>query len=827
MKYINARRLRELLVSGSRWLAKHSDILDTLNVYPVPDGDTGTNMSMTVKEIEKSLKNIDKNINIDEIAEIVSEAVMLGARGNSGTILSQIVHGFLKGMLGKERIYAEDIAAAIEEARKSAYSAVTTPVEGTILTIIRRLAEESAEFCKKESDLVKMMGYLKKVAADEVEKTQETLPKLKEAGVVDAGAKGFYYFLEGFEKVVKDELVAEEMEERAAEREFSEIFEKISAGDIKYRYCTEFLIESDSFDLESYKEQLGTLGDSIVTARITGKTKTHVHTNSPGVVLELAMKHGELNKIKIENMAIQHSSITGEAEKKGEKFTGKAIFAENCIEKIKFISVADTQEMGELFIKKGAAAVIIGGQSNNPSVADIESVLSEVKGDKIYFLPNNKNIIPVAKIAQERSNGKMETVESKTMCEGYFYLENRYDLPEQLKKEAEKNISVEVTNAVRDTTVDGKPVKNGDYILLVNGKIKHAGRDIAALYREFFAENSSLNIASATVFKGKEKIKETNEYIEELKSKMIVEEYETNQENYSCYFYFQTVSEEMAETAIVTDSTADIKRELYENLPVAVVPLKVKFSDSYYKERVEISGEEFWEKLMDGDTIPKTSQPAPMEFQECYNRLLKKGYKKIVSIHLSGKLSGTVQSAAIGKKLSYKPEAITVIDGLSGSMGQGRMVLEAAKKAVNREDSEAIYEWVEAEKKKIKIYFIVNDIKYLQKGGRIGKAASVIGSLLKIKPVLHVQDGEVIAVKKAVGEHSAIEFIKERVKEVNKKSKIEIIVGSGGRERERELAEHVVKEFEKAGIECQERFDIGAVIGSHTGAVTGVIFWEK
>ncbi len=212
MKYINARRLRELLISGSRWLAKHSDILDTLNVYPVPDGDTGTNMSMTVKEIEKSLKNIDKNINIDEIAEIVSEAVMLGARGNSGTILSQIVHGFLKGMLGKERIYAEDIAAAIEEARKSAYSAVTTPVEGTILTIIRRLAEESAEFCKKESDLVKMMGYLKKVAADEVEKTQETLPKLKEAGVVDAGAKGFYYFLEGFERIVKDELVAEEME---------------------------------------------------------------------------------------------------------------------------------------------------------------------------------------------------------------------------------------------------------------------------------------------------------------------------------------------------------------------------------------------------------------------------------------------------------------------------------------------------------------------------------------------------------------------------------------------------------------------------------------
>lgn len=832
MRYINARRLRELLISGSRWLSKHSEILDSLNVYPVPDGDTGTNMSMTVKEIEKTLLKGGKELSVDEISKVVSEAVMLGARGNSGTILSQIVYGFLKGLLGKERISVKDIASAIDEARKSAYNSVSSPVEGTILTVVRRLAEEAIIFSESNNDLIKMMEHLKKVAAAEVEKTQETLPKLKEAGVVDAGAKGFYYFLEGFEKVVKGEAIASAIEESMAEKELTEIFDKISGNEITYKYCTEFIIESDEFDLDNFKSEMENFGDSLVTARISGKTKAHVHTNSPGLVLEYAMGYGQLNKIKIENMAIQNNEISkhdnNDIKKEDKKIEDKISFIknENQNEKIKFVSVAETPEMGELFIKKGAAAFIIGGQSNNPSVAEIENCLKEIKYEKIYFLPNNKNIIPVGKLVQERSNGKIEMLETKSMTEGFYYLENRFDNIEVLIEEAENNITVEITKAVKETTIMGREIKKGDFIFLINGRIEYAGGDASKLLNDFIIRKKDLTISSVTVFSGEEIISGVSDYINTLKEKMIVEEYKTNQSNYYYYLYFQIVSPAMSETIIVTDSTADLNIKI-NDLPIAEVPLKVKFVSGYYKENFEITKKEFWKKVLTEDIIPKTSQPAPLEFKETYNRLFKKGYKNIISIHISSKLSGTTHSASVGKGMSYHPENITIIDSLTASMAQGHLVIEAARMALGRIENKHILKWIEEEKKKVKIYFIVKDIKYLEKGGRIGKAASILGGLLNIKPVLHVVDGEVVAVKKAIGEKGAIDFILEKLMEKNVKKQITGTVGIGGNEAENVVGFELKNKLTKSNMEIQENFDIGAVIGSHTGGVIGVVFWDS
>ena len=766
MKYINAKRLRRLLISGSRWLAKHSDLLDELNVYPVPDGDTGTNMSMTVKSLEKSLKKIKEDSSIDEIVGVVSEAVLLGARGNSGTILSQIIQGFLKSMLGKERIYAKDVAEAIREAKETAYGSVTNPVEGTILTVVKRASEEAEKFIAEDDNLIEMLKRIKTGVHEEVENTQNLLPKLKEAGVVDAGAKGFYFFIEGFEKIIKDETIADEIEEMVVQNETKEFLQRISSGEIKYRYCTEFIVDGKEFEIENYRDKIGNFGDSMVVARGGSKTKTHIHTNNPGLVLEFAMKYGELSNIKIENMALQHSNLLMEGyEKESEN---SIIVSENQELLSGIVTVADTKEMAELFISKGAAAVIVGGQSKNPSVADIEEALKKVKSKKKVILPNNKNIIPAAKIAAERNSLITSVIETKTMCEGYYAVENRYDYIENLKEELNRNISVEITRAVKESKSEDITIKKDDFIFLLNGKIKIADKSLKEGFIKLKDILKEVIVSNVVLFNGEERFSETDDFIKEYVEKDRADIYETRQKNYFAYLYFQIVPENMAETAIVTDSTADIPEKMFAGLPVAEVPLKVKFEGDYFKESRDITKDEFWEKSMKFSGQPKTSQPAPLEFKECYERLLKKGYKKIISIHISGKLSGTDQSAGVGRNMLKRKDDIAIFDSKTASMGQGFMVLEAAKYSVEGKNFEKISEWLKEVIAKSGIYFIVSDLKYLEKGGRIGKAQCMIGGILKIKPVLSLDNGEVYTAKKAFGEKNAVKHIVESIMEIEK-----------------------------------------------------------
>ncbi len=828
MKYINAKRLKRLLISGSRWLAKHSDILDELNVYPVPDGDTGTNMSMTVKSLEKSLKKIKEDSSIDEIVEIVSEAVLLGARGNSGTILSQIIQGFLKSMLGKDRIYAKDVAEAIIEAKDTAYAAVSNPVEGTILTVVRRAAEEAERFSKENDNLIEMLASIKKAVYSEVENTQNLLPKLKEAGVVDAGAKGFYYFIEGFEKILKDGSIADEIEEMVVENETKEFFQKISSGEIIYKYCTEFIIDGNDFELESYKEKIGSFGDSMVVARGGSKTKTHIHTNNPGLVLEFAMKFGELSNIKIENMAIQHSNILNEIGNK-EELTENVVVVSEMQDGLKgIVTVADTKEMADVFIAKGAAAVIIGGQSKNPSVADIEEAMKKVKSKNKIIVPNNKNIIPAAKMAAARNGSDTSVIETKTMCEGYYVVENRYDRAEMLEEELERNITVEVTRAVKDSKSEELIIKKDDFIFLINGKIKISESSLDEGFNKLKNLLKEFNISNTVIFKGKDIFKETDNFIIEYSKSNKIDLYETNQDNYFCYLYFQVVPEGMPKTAVVTDSTADIANSFLDKLPIVEVPLKVKFEGDYFRENIDITKDEFWEKTMNFQGQPKTSQPAPLEFKLCYERMLKKGYKKIISIHISGKLSGTVQSANIGRNMLDKKDDIVIVDTKTASMGQGYLVLECAKYSKEGVEFEKIEKWLYEAVEKSGIYFIVADLKYLEKGGRIGKAQCMIGGILRIKPVLSLDKGEVFTAKKAFGKNSAIKHIANGINEMAEKYPVEFMIGYGGSNKERVFSELAEKEINKiTKLKSSGDFQIGSVIGSHTGPVIGVVILPK
>ena len=371
---LNAMRLTKLLIAASRWLSRHADILNDLNVYPVPDGDTGTNMSMTLQSVENQLIKLSYEPDMEELCDTVSEAILLGARGNSGTILSQIIQGFLDGIRDKEEATVEDTISAFELAKEKAYKAVSNPVEGTMLTVIRKVSEGAKAYTGDKSDFVPFLIHLKNVAAEAVEETPKLLAKLKEAGVVDAGGKGIFYILEGFEKSISDPQMLEDLErivQSQAKRQERLDANAMTMEEIKFKYCTEFIIENGKFDLDSYKNEIGVLGDSMVCAQTSKKTKTHIHTNNPGLVLEIAGKLGNLSNIKIDNMELQQhkNMMFSDDAYKAEDSKNKILVRNENSRPVAYFAIADNKEIGELFLNSGATAVLLGGQTQNPSVA--------------------------------------------------------------------------------------------------------------------------------------------------------------------------------------------------------------------------------------------------------------------------------------------------------------------------------------------------------------------------------------------------------------------------------------------------------------------------
>lgn len=836
IKVLNSVRLIKLLIAASRWLSKYSDVLNDLNVYPVPDGDTGTNMSMTLQAVENELIRLNHEPKMDELVEIVSEAVLLGARGNSGTILSQILQGFLQGISGKEEVTVEDVAKAFMMAKERAYQAVINPVEGTMLTVIRRVAEEAAKYTGPKDDFVLFLIHVKNVAGEAVEETPNLLPKLKEAGVVDAGGKGIYYMLEGFEKSITDPEMLKDLErivqsqahrrERLDTTVAAHIYEEI-----KFKYCTEFVIESGSFNIEEYKLQLLEMGDSMVCAQTAKKTKTHIHTNNPGKVLEIAMAYGNLNYIKIDNMEIQHKNnllIPADVEHDcdcSDDDEQKYMFNPDNEGDMAYFAIADNLEIGNLFLNNGASAVLIGGQTQNPSVADIENGINQIKVNRVIILPNNKNIIGAAKLAADRSDKEVFVLETSTMLEGNYVLKNRNESLEKVIKDKNRNYSVEITQAVRDTKIDALEVKVGDYIALVNGKITNKNVELKGLINDIYAEyftDDSINVLAVI---GKGSNEEANLALKKVKERAKFKEIVAGQENYPYYIYIENRDPALPEIAILTDSTSDLTPELIGDLDISIIPLKIKLEgDEYYRDGIDITKDEFWERIVKGDVIPKTSQPSPAEFREMYEKLLDKGYKKIVTVLISSKLSGTQQAARVAKGMMKERENdITIVDSKSVTFGLGYQVLEAAKMAKKHESVEKILKYLESFNEKSSIVFVVNDLTFLVKGGRIGKAAGVIGGFLNLKPILKLEDGEVTVAGKAFGEKGAFKFLNKLLRTEASKGEIVLNTGWGGTEAEHKNADTLYEDSKIiTNVTMGNRYRIGATIGAHTGPVYGI-----
>lgn len=834
VKVLNVARLTKLLIAASRWLSKYADVLNDLNVYPVPDGDTGTNMSMTLQAVENDLVKLNHEPNMEELCDIVSESILLGARGNSGTILSQIIQGFLSALSGKEEVTVADVAQGFVNAKEKAYKAVSEPVEGTMLTVIRRVAEEAVKYDGPEDDFILFLAFLKNVAAEAVEDTPNLLAKLKEAGVVDAGGKGIFYILEGFEKSVTDPEMLKDLERivqsQAHRREKLEHAPTFEANvEIEFKYCTEFIIESGSFDLDSYRNQLLELGDSVVCAQSSKKTKTHLHTNNPGMALEIAGKLGNLNHIKIDNMEIQHSELIPH-----EMPTDLDTSADNIIVRnensapVAYFAIVDNHKLADLFIESGATAVLIGGQTQNPSVADIEEALSKINATEVVLLPNNKNIISAAKIAAERSDKQVAVLDTTSMLEGHYVVKNKNDDMTSLLSNLKRNFSIEITRAVRDTKVGELVITSGDYIAMINGKILYRETTMPALIKAIYAELVTDDALNIFAVKGKEATEEANKELNP-KTNARYAEYEALQENYPYYIYVENRDPNLPEIAIVTDSTSDLNKALLGDLNVNIIPLKIKLEgDRYYRDGVDITTGEFWKTLLKGNVIPKTSQPSPAEFKTMYEDLLAKGYKKIISIHISSKLSGTQQAAKVARGMTGREKDIAIVDSKTVTFALGHMATEAARMVNAGETFENVLQWLEEVQGKMKLYFTVRDLLFLEKGGRIGKASSVVGGMFQIKPVLKVEGGEVCTEKKAIGEAGAMKSLEKLIKAEAKNNSVILYTGWGGTQSELDKADQLKQAASKLGkVEYRGRSEIGGIIGSHSGPVYGVAIFPK
>lgn len=501
MKYqkINGHDFYNMVVNASNRLLEESEYVNSLNVFPVPDGDTGTNMSATFKAAVKEIEGLNSE-SIAETSKKLAKGALMGARGNSGVILSQILRGISKGLEGKTEVDTVELAIAFKEGSNAAYKAVMRPTEGTILSVIRAAAEAAIDTDVK--DVVDLMGVIVREAKIMLDKTPELLPALKKAKVVDSGGMGLYIILNGMYDALKDDIKAEikDIKPASSKMQGAQGTEDI---DIKFGYCTEFIILADASKADKFRDEIIPMGDSQVVVGYEDVIKVHIHTNDPGAVLAKAVKLGELSKIKIDNMREEHREVLLSKEEYKEAnvddlnhFEGEAAAEEVEQEKKKyaFVAVAMGDGITNIFKDLGVDFVIEGGQTMNPSTQDIMECISKLNAEHIFVLPNNKNIIMSANQAAEISDKDVNVIPTTTIPQGItcitmFNPEAEVEENIESLKEAMGMVKTgSVTYAVRDTEMDGIEIKEGNMLGLIEGKIKKVGSSYSDVAEEILSD---------------------------------------------------------------------------------------------------------------------------------------------------------------------------------------------------------------------------------------------------------------------------------------------------------------------------------------------------
>lgn len=465
---IDGYMLRRFIINGANRLAEKSEYVNSLNVFPVPDGDTGTNMGMTVMAAAREVEKINSP-NFSDVVKAASNGALRGARGNSGVILSQIFRGIYKGAEGKAVIGTEDFANCFIKAMETAYKAVMKPKEGTILTVIKALAEKAGEVAIDGEGIEVMLAEMIKYGNEVLAKTTDMLPQLKQAGVVDAGGQGLMLILEGgFDNLGNENPLVDSAKPEGSQA----IAVETDVENIKYGYCTEFFVNVENNRPDNQQELVSFLediGDSIVVVSDEEFIKVHVHTNNPGSVLERALKIGSLENIKIENMRLQHTNLIS-FTKKEEKPVEKKEYG--------FVAVSMGEGLRDIFTQMGTDKVIQGGNTMNPSTEDILQAINEVNAKTVFVLPNNKNIIMAAQQAAQLCEDKQVVVipscnipQGISALVSFVSTNSVEDNTRSMEQAMEYVASGQVTYAVKDTVIDDREIKAGNCLCLFESKI--------------------------------------------------------------------------------------------------------------------------------------------------------------------------------------------------------------------------------------------------------------------------------------------------------------------------------------------------------------------
>jgi hypothetical protein len=484
-----------MFLAGAANIEVNKERINELNVFPVPDGDTGTNMTLTIMSAVKEVNNL-ANPTMEELAKAISGGSLRGARGNSGVILSQLLRGFTKEIKDYSEINVTVMTNAFQKAVETAYRAVMKPKEGTILTVARGAAEKAAELVSQTDDLVYFSQVILAHMEEVLEKTPELLPVLKEAGVVDSGGQGLVEIVRGAydaligKEVKLSDITAKPVVTGGTTRE------RISTDDIKFGYCTEFIVvlekEYNNADEEALKKYFESIGDSLVLVSDDEVVKVHVHTNDPGLAIQKGLSYGSLTSIKIDNMREEHNErviLNAEQKAKEQKDEGvkesKPQLEQKPRKKVGFIAVSMGEGLDEIFTGLGVDYIIKGGQTMNPSTEDMLNAISEVNADNIYILPNNSNIILAAEQAVKLTKDKnIFVIPSKNIPQGitavinFVYDKSPEENAARMTEEMKKVKSGQVTYAVRDTSFDGKEIKQGNIMGIGDSSIKSVGTDI-------------------------------------------------------------------------------------------------------------------------------------------------------------------------------------------------------------------------------------------------------------------------------------------------------------------------------------------------------------
>nr|WP_210727861.1 DAK2 domain-containing protein [Facklamia miroungae] len=541
-----------MFIAGAERLAQNVDLVNSLNVFPVPDGDTGTNMNMTFQSGVENMRNTNSQ-HVGELAGAVAKGLLMGARGNSGVILSQVFRGFSMAIKDCEQLTAKDFAKAFIGGVESAYKAVMKPVEGTILTVARESAVSGEEEAKQTEDIIQVMRSIVESARQSLDRTPDLLPVLKQVGVVDSGGKGLLCIYEGFlanlsGEVIIDDIVEEE--KGHAHAIFDDLNEHpMSMDDITYGFCTEIMVRigqgqttKKAFDYEAFRQTLDQKGDSLLVVADDEIVKVHIHTEDPGEIMQLGQEFGELIKIKVENMREQVRDLEDQESSLQQKAKPQIQ------EEYAVIAVASGQGLTELFQSIGVKEVLSGGQTMNPSTEDFIKAIERVNAKNIILLPNNKNIIMAAQQAAEVSEVPTVLVGTKSITQGISAMlmydpeasieQNRSAMEEYALSVA----SGQITHAIRDTQIDGLTIKENDFMGILDGNIILSHQDLKEtliqLVNRMVDESSEL----VTVIIGEEGdhqlAQEVADHFEQTNSEI---EFELIQGDQPVYNYFVTV----------------------------------------------------------------------------------------------------------------------------------------------------------------------------------------------------------------------------------------------------------------------------------------------